>query len=87
MKRLACFLLEGLIEQGPHRVWVTLGTFESSDSAQMAKQRHHSPSVIDTRVIALYRDSGVTAASSHRRAHFSAGTSAVSESSTAFTVA
>ena len=86
MKRLACFLLEGLVEQGPHRVWVTLGTFESSENAQVAKRRHHSPSVIDTRVIALYRDSGVTAASS-QRAHINTGTSTVSESSTAFTVA
>jgi hypothetical protein len=86
MKRLACFLLEGLVEQGPHRVWVTLGTFESSHTAQMAKRRHHSASVIDTRIIALYRDSGVTAGSSHR-AHISTGTNTATEGSTAFTVA
>lgn len=86
MKRLACFLLEGLVEQGPHRVWVTLGTFETSANANFAKRHYRDRSVIETRVIALYRDSGVTAASSHR-AHIGAGTGAASESSTAFTVA
>lgn len=86
MKRLACFLLEGLVEQGPHRVWVTLGTFDSSDAAQFAKDREHSPRVIETRIVALYRDSGITAASS-RRSHIGAGTNGLPDSSAAFTVA
>lgn len=86
MKRLACFLLEGLVEQGPHRVWVTLGTFDSQDAAQHATLSARSPSVIDTRVIALYRDSGVTSASS-QRAHFSNAAATQPDNSTGYTVA
>jgi len=86
MKRLACFLLEGLIEQGPHRVWVTLGTFDSQDAARRATQSACHPSVVDTRVIALYRDSGVTAASS-QRAHFAGAAANQPDNSTGYTVA
>lgn len=86
MKRLACFLLEGLVEQGPHRVWVTLGTFDSQDAARQATQNNRNPSVVDTRVIALYRDSGVTAASS-QRAHFGGATATQPDSSAGYTVA
>lgn len=86
MKRLACFLLEGLVEQGPHQVWVTLGAFESSDAARRAISQNPSTSVIDTRVIALYRDSGITTASNHRT-HITSGTSATAHDSAGFTVA
>lgn len=84
MKRLACFLLEGLVEQGPHRVWVTLGAFETQEAAQRAKGLDGSLSVVDTRVIALYRDSGVTTALT-RRAH--TGAEALTDTAAGYTVA
>lgn len=74
MKRLACFLLEGLVEQGPHRVWVTLGTYESFDAARTCQPTEaHGARLVETRVIALYRDSGIAGAAP--RAHFVAAAS------------
>lgn len=87
MKRLACFLLEGLVEQGPHHVWITLGTFDSAAAAgRSSLHRSHRLRVIETRVIALYRDSGITAASNHRT-HFAGTSTATPAGSTGITVA
>ncbi len=62
MKQLAYFCLEGLRTQGPHRVWITLGIFPSQALADGAAvdPTIFKPDVIQTRIIAVYRDSGHT---------------------------
>ncbi len=58
MKRLAHFTLEGLIQQGPHQVWVCLGTFATAELAETATggASCHRSGVIETRIMPLYRD-------------------------------
>ncbi len=60
MKRLAHFTLEGLLQQGPHQVWITLGQFASECSALQAAGDlvNVKPGVTETRVLPLYMDDG-----------------------------
>ncbi len=60
MKRLAHFTLEGLMQQGPHNVWIPLGTFASAELASQAQGNTTRDDIVQTRVMALYRDSGDT---------------------------
>lgn len=70
MKQLAYFCLEGLRTQGPHQVWVTLGMFPKYELAEHAifDPAVFKPDVAQTRVIAVYRDSGHTGVASHHAA-------------------
>ena len=57
MKQLAFFALEGRLRQGPHEVWITLGRFNSAQSAHLAI---HDPAtvksgIVETRIVPLYR--------------------------------
>ena len=58
MKRLTCYLLEGLRRQGPHQVWITIGAFNSLQAAEEAAAQPTGWDVAETRVLPLYRDSG-----------------------------
>lgn len=71
MKRLAFFALEGLLQQGPHQVWVTLGAFPTEASAQAAAvpRARSRQGVVATRVLPLYRDSDPTACIVAHAAH------------------
>lgn len=61
MKRFAYFTLEGLLEQGPHRVWITLGRYASEQLASQAAANETgiNPGITDTRILPLYRDDGI----------------------------
>ncbi len=71
MKRLAFFTLEGLLEQGPHEVWVTLGTFPTAEAARHAQatQPITRPGISKKRVVPLFRISEEPAASDCLRLH------------------
>ena len=58
MKRLTCYLLEGLRRQGPHQVWITIGAFNSLEAAEIAATQPTGWDVAETRILPLYRDSG-----------------------------
>lgn len=58
MKRLTCYLLEGLRRQGPHQVWITIGAFNTLEAAQLAATTPTGWDVAETRILPLYRDSG-----------------------------
>lgn len=60
MRRLACYVLEGLMRQGPHQVWITLGSFPSFELADAATRTAllHRPGIGETRILPLFRDSG-----------------------------
>lgn len=58
MKRLSSYVVEGLRQQGPHCVWITLGHHPSEADAQMhaAMSSPECVDIIETRVVALFRD-------------------------------
>ena len=57
MKSLVHYELEGLLQQGPHAVWIRLGCFDSFEAAQAAASRpFRGRPVVDSRVTPLFRD-------------------------------
>lgn len=69
MRRFAHFTLEGLFQQGPHRVWIPLGTFATAELAASAVRDGSGmrPGVVETRIIPLYRDCEPTPRSARGR--------------------
>lgn len=57
MKTFAHYSLEGLLRQGPHEVWITLGTYDSADQVERAAEDSRSgDEIVATRVLSCYRD-------------------------------
>jgi hypothetical protein len=58
MKKFDHFALEGLLRQGPHEVWVTLGRYETTHQVQEGARRSdllRRPDIVATRVLPCYR--------------------------------
>jgi len=57
MNQLVCWTVSGLRRQGPHEVWVMLGTYSSQDAAQSAAANGpwSSAGISETRVMPYYR--------------------------------
>lgn len=58
MKRFAHYALEGLLRQGPHEVWVTLGRYATTDQLEAGVQRSELSrrgDIVATRVTPCYR--------------------------------
>lgn len=59
MKRLAFYSLEGLVRQGAHEVWIPLGAYSTMSQARASTGAGKRSDIVDTRVIAHYRDSSL----------------------------
>jgi hypothetical protein len=55
-KRFAHYSLEGLLRQGPHEVWVTLGRYTTVEQAEeVVRKRAAREGIVATRVLPCYR--------------------------------
>ena len=59
MKQLVCYTVEGLLRQGPHQVWITLGTYRTAELAQAAQRGLDGNRVIETRILPYFRSTDV----------------------------
>ncbi|MEQ8787555.1 MAG: hypothetical protein RIC55_14725 [Pirellulaceae bacterium] len=58
MKRFDHYALEGLLRQGPHEVWVTLGRYNSTNQVEEVVKRSdvlRRNDIVATRVLPCYR--------------------------------
>jgi hypothetical protein len=55
MKQLVCYTVEGLMCQGPHQVWVTLGSYRTAEQAQAAQRIVGADKVRETRILPYFR--------------------------------
>jgi hypothetical protein len=63
-KRFAHYSLEGLLRQGPHEVWVTLGRFDTAEQVEEIVRRRRD-GIVATRVLPCYRQTPENASGQH----------------------